>query len=73
MTALSECVSHMKETQKPICYITGKNKEQVANSVMWSMCKTGAFEVVYKTDPTDKHCMQQLNGLDGNSLISMTT
>lgn len=63
----------MKETQKPICYITGKNEEQVANSVMWSMCKTGAFEVVYKTDPTDKHCMQQLNGLDGNSLISMTT
>ncbi|KAG5205566.1 hypothetical protein MJG53_008973 [Ovis ammon polii x Ovis aries] len=32
MTSLSEYMSHMKETQKSICDITGESKEQVANS-----------------------------------------
>uniref|UniRef100_A0A8C6ABW3 Heat shock protein 90 n=1 Tax=Marmota marmota marmota TaxID=9994 RepID=A0A8C6ABW3_MARMA len=32
MTSLPEYVSHMKETQKSIYYITNENKEQVANS-----------------------------------------
>lgn len=73
MTSLSEYVSHMKETQKPICYITGEDKEQVANSVYVEHVQDCGFAVVYKTGPTDKYCMQQIKELDGNRLISMTT
>ncbi|EHH30562.1 hypothetical protein EGK_20295, partial [Macaca mulatta] len=32
MTSLSEYLSHMKEAQKSICYITGESKEQVDTS-----------------------------------------
>uniref|UniRef100_A0A8I3MWT2 Uncharacterized protein n=2 Tax=Canis lupus familiaris TaxID=9615 RepID=A0A8I3MWT2_CANLF len=59
MTSLSEYVSHMKETQKSIYYITGKCKEQVANSA-------------FVEQPIDEYCVQQLKEFDGKSLVSVT-
>ncbi|CAI9164371.1 unnamed protein product [Rangifer tarandus platyrhynchus] len=71
MTSLSEYVSHVKETQKSICYITGESKEEV-NSALWEhVCKRG-FEVVYMMEPSDEHCVQQLTEFDGKSLVSVT-
>ncbi|KAM6223875.1 serotransferrin [Rhynchocyon petersi] len=68
MMSLSEYVSHMKETQKPIYYITGESKEQVANSAFMERVR----EVVYMTEPIDEYCVQQLKEFDGKSLVSVT-
>ncbi|KAM7240488.1 hypothetical protein CapIbe_008394 [Capra ibex] len=72
MTSLSEYMSHMKETQKSICDITGESKEQVANSSFVECVWKQGFEVVYVMEPTDEHCVQQLKEFDGKSLVSMT-
>ncbi|KAM4853814.1 LOW QUALITY PROTEIN: heat shock protein HSP 90-beta-like [Thomomys bottae] len=64
MTALSEYVSRMKETQKPIYYITGESKEQVANSAFVEKVQKWGFEVGYMTEPIDEHCVQQLKEFD---------
>ena len=58
MTSLSEYVSHMKETQKSIYYITGESKEQVANSAFVERVRKRGFEVVYMTEPIDEYCVQ---------------
>uniref|UniRef100_A0A452VBA9 Uncharacterized protein n=1 Tax=Ursus maritimus TaxID=29073 RepID=A0A452VBA9_URSMA len=49
-------VSHMKETQKSICYITGESKEQVVNSAVVEQTQKQDFEV----------------GFDVKSLVSVT-
>ncbi|OWK02058.1 hypothetical protein Celaphus_00018969 [Cervus elaphus hippelaphus] len=72
MTSLLEYVSHVKETQKSICYITGESKEQVANSAFVAHVWKRGFEVVYMMEPIDEHCVQQLMEFDGKSLVSMT-
>ena len=71
MTSLSEYVSHVKETQKSICYITGESKEQV-NSALGEHVRKRGFEVVYMMEPIVEHCLQQLTEFDGKSLVSMT-
>nr|XP_054098637.1 heat shock protein HSP 90-beta-like [Callithrix jacchus] len=72
MTSRSEYVSHMKETQKSIYYITGESKEQVANSAFVARVRKQGFEVVYMTEPIDGYSVQQLKQFDGKSLASVT-
>ena len=60
ITSLSEYVSHMKETQKSIYYITGESKEQVANSAFVERVQKRGFEVLYMIEPIDEYCVQQL-------------
>ncbi|CAD7688008.1 unnamed protein product [Nyctereutes procyonoides] len=57
MTSLSEYVSHMKETQKPIYYITASAEMGLRGSM---------------TEPIDEYCVQQLKEFDGKSLVSVT-
>uniref|UniRef100_A0A2I2ZDS6 Histidine kinase/HSP90-like ATPase domain-containing protein n=1 Tax=Gorilla gorilla gorilla TaxID=9595 RepID=A0A2I2ZDS6_GORGO len=71
-TSLSEYVSHMKETQQSIYYITGESKEQVANSAFVERVRKRGFEVVYMTELIDEYCVQQLKEFDGKSLVSVT-
>ncbi|KAB0355747.1 hypothetical protein FD755_021688 [Muntiacus reevesi] len=71
MTSVPEYVSHVKETQKSICYITGESKGQVNSALVAHVWKHG-FEVVYMMEPIDEHCVQQLTEFDGKSLVSMT-
>ncbi|OWK60034.1 Heat shock cognate protein HSP 90-beta [Lonchura striata] len=71
MTLLSEYMSHMKENQKSI-YITGENKEQVANSAFVECARKRGFEVMYMTEPIDEYCVQQLKEFDGKTLVSVT-
>ncbi|XP_010579458.1 PREDICTED: heat shock protein HSP 90-beta isoform X1 [Haliaeetus leucocephalus] len=72
LTSLSEYVSHMKETQKSIYYITGESKEQVANSAFVERVRKRGFEVVYMMEPIDEYCVQQLKEFDGKTLVSVT-
>ncbi|XP_067005079.1 heat shock protein 83 [Anabrus simplex] len=72
MCSLKDYVGRMKENQKHIYYITGENKEQVANSSFVERVKKRGFEVVYMTEPIDEYVVQQLKEYDGKQLVSVT-
>nr|CAD7200368.1 unnamed protein product [Timema douglasi] len=67
-----EYVARMKENQKHIYYITGENKDQVANSSFVERVKKRGFEVVYMTEPIDEYVVQQMKEYDGKQLVSVT-
>ena len=69
MTYLSEYLSHLKKTQKFICYIIGENKEQVASAVFVEHVQKQDFEVVYVTEPINEYCMQRLKEYDRKRLV----
>uniref|UniRef100_A0A2I3SK69 Histidine kinase/HSP90-like ATPase domain-containing protein n=2 Tax=Pan TaxID=9596 RepID=A0A2I3SK69_PANTR len=64
--SVEEYVSHMKEIQKSIYYITGESKEQVANSAFVEQVWKRGFRVVYMIEPIDGY------EFDGKSLVSVT-
>ncbi|XP_033191926.1 heat shock protein 83 [Bombus vancouverensis nearcticus] len=70
--SLKDYVGRMKETQKHIYFITGENKEQVANSSFVERVKKRGFEVVYMTEPIDEYVVQQMKEFDGKQLVSVT-
>nr|WGV41501.1 Hsp83a [Arma chinensis] len=70
--SLKEYVARMKENQKHIYYITGENKDQVANSAFVERVKRRGFEVVYMTEPIDEYVVQQMKEYDGKQLVSVT-
>merc|ERR1719179_126664 len=70
--SLGDYVSRMKENQKDIYYITGENKEIVAQSAFVERLKKRGFEVVYMTEPIDEYVVQQLKEFDGKNLVSVT-
>ncbi|XP_034837037.1 heat shock protein 83 [Maniola hyperantus] len=70
--SLKEYVSRMKENQKHIYYITGENRDQVANSSFVERVKKRGYEVIYMTEPIDEYVVQQMKEYDGKSLISVT-
>jgi molecular chaperone HtpG len=72
MASLKDYVSRMKENQKDIYFITGENKDQVANSAFVERVKKRGFEVVYMTEPIDEYCVQQLKEYEGKKLVSVT-
>merc|ERR1712061_912006 len=63
--SLGDYVSRMKENQKDIYYITGENKEVVAQSAFVERLKKRGLEVVYMTEPIDEYVVQQ-------NLVSVT-
>ncbi|KAK9499974.1 hypothetical protein O3M35_002901 [Rhynocoris fuscipes] len=69
---LKDYVARMKDNQKHIYYITGENKEQVANSSFVERVKKRGFEVVYMTEPIDEYVVQQMKEFDGKQLVSVT-
>lgn len=70
--SLKEYVSRMKENQKHIYYITGENRDQVANSSFVERVKKRGYEVVYMTEPIDEYVVQQMREHDGKTLVSVT-
>ncbi|XP_022130990.1 heat shock protein 83 [Pieris rapae] len=70
--SLKEYVSRMKENQKHIYYITGENRDQVANSSFVERVKKRGYEVVYMTEPIDEYVVQQMREYDGMTLVSVT-
>ena len=69
---LNPCTFNLQENQKSIYYITGENKEAVANSAFVERVKKRGFEVIYMVDPIDEYCAQQLREYDGKTLVSVT-
>merc|ERR1712158_54059 len=70
--SLGDYVSRMKENQKDIYYITGENKEVVAQSSFVERLKKRGLEVVYMTEPIDEYVVQQLKEFEGKNLVSVT-
>merc|ERR1711974_547510 len=70
--SLGDYVSRMKENRKDIYYITGENKEVVAQSAFVERLKKRGLEVVYMTEPIDEYVVQQLKEYDGKNLVSVT-
>ncbi|RVE44923.1 hypothetical protein evm_010422 [Chilo suppressalis] len=70
--SFKEYVSRMKENQKHIYYITGENRDQVANSSFVERVKKRGYEVVYMTEPIDEYVVQQMREYDGATLVSVT-
>nr|ABY55234.1 Hsp90 [Mythimna separata] len=70
--SLKEYASRMKENQKHIYYITGENRDQVANSSFVERVKKRGYEVVYMTEPIDEYVVQQMREYDGKTLVSVT-
>ena len=72
MTSLKDYVSRMKENQKDIYYITGENKESLANSSFIEMLKKRGFEVLYMVEPIDEYAVTQMREYDGKKLVCVT-
>lgn len=72
MCSLKDYVGRMKDNQKHIYYITGENREHVANSAFVERVKRRGFEVVYMTEPIDEYVVQQMKEFDGKQLVSVT-
>ncbi|XP_070577330.1 LOW QUALITY PROTEIN: heat shock protein HSP 90-beta-like [Ptychodera flava] len=72
LTSLKDYVTRMKENQTHIYYITGENKEQVANSAFVERLRKRGYEVLYMIEPIDEYCVQQLKEYDGKTLTSVT-
>ncbi|XP_077285677.1 heat shock protein 83 [Arctopsyche grandis] len=70
--SLKEYATRMKANQKHIYFITGENKEQVANSSFVERVKKRGFEVIYMTEPIDEYVVQQMKEYDGKQLVSVT-
>jgi len=70
--SFKDYVGRMKENQKSIYFITGENKEAVANSAFVERVKKRGFEVIYMTEPIDEYVVQQLKEYDGKTLVSVT-
>merc|ERR1711990_1333188 len=64
--------SRMKENQKDIYYITGENREIVAQSAFVERLKKRGLEVIYMTEPIDEYVVQQMKEFDGKNLVSVT-
>lgn len=62
----------MQENQKDIYFITGENREQVANSAFVERVKKRGYEVIYMVEPIDEYCVQQLKEYDGKTLVSVS-
>ncbi|NIA18869.1 MAG: molecular chaperone HtpG [Xanthomonadaceae bacterium] len=71
LTTLKEYCSRMPEDQKEIYYITGSNREMLANSPHLEALKTKGYEVLLMTDPVDEWVLQGLTAYDEKSLKSV--
>merc|ERR1719229_1578905 len=70
--SFGDYVSRMKENQKDIYFITGENREVVAQSAFVERLKKRGLEVIYMTEPIDEYVVQQMKEFDGKNLVSVT-
>merc|ERR1711871_224083 len=71
-TSLEQYVSRMKDWQKSIYYISGKDMDEVKSSVFLERLRAKGLEVLFLTDPIDEYAIQNLTEFDGKKLQSVT-
>merc|ERR1711865_428505 len=71
-SSLEDYVGRMKEWQKSIYYISGKDMEEVKSSAFMERLQAKGLEVVFLTDPIDEYAIQNLTEFDGKKLQSVT-
>merc|ERR1712127_447582 len=71
-SSLEGYVGRMKEWQKSIYYISGKDMEEVKSSAFMERLQAKGLEVVFLTDPIDEYAIQNLTEFDGKKLQSVT-
>jgi len=65
---LDQYIETMKEGQDNIYFITGQNKQALANSPFIEKLKTDGYNVLYFIDPIDEYMVQSLNDYNGKKL-----
>lgn len=71
-SSLEQYVGRMKEWQKSIYYISGKDMEEVKSSAFLERLMAKGLEVIFLTDPIDEYAIQNLTEFDGKKLQSVT-
>merc|ERR1719223_986449 len=71
-TSLEQYVSRMKDWQKSIYYISGKDRDEVKSSAFLERLTKKGLEVLFLTDPIDEYAIQNLTEFDGKKLQSVT-
>jgi len=71
-TSLEQYVSRMKDWQKSIYYISGKDMDEVKSSAFLERLTKKGLEVLFLTDPIDEYAIQNLTEFDGKKLQSVT-
>ena len=71
LTTLKEYCSRMPEGQTEIYYITGSNRDMLANSPHLEALKNKGYEVLLMTDPVDEWVLQGLTTYDEKPLKSV--
>merc|ERR1719316_1720045 len=62
----------MKDWQKSIYYISGKDMDEVKSSAFLERLRAKGLEVLFLTDPIDEYAIQNLTEFDGKKLQSVT-
>merc|ERR1711968_400375 len=71
-TSLEQYVGRMKDWQKSIYYISGKDMDEVKSSAFLERLRAKGLEVLFLTDPIDEYAIQNLTEFDGKKLQSVT-
>ena len=69
---LDQYIETMKEGQDNIYFITGQNKQALANSPFIEKLKTDGYNVLYFIDPIDEYMVQSLNDYNGKKLMDVS-
>jgi molecular chaperone HtpG len=70
-TTLKDYVNGMPESQEKIYFLTGTDREALANSPYLEAAKGRGFEVLLLTDPIDEWLVQDLREYDGKQLQAL--
>merc|ERR1719313_2104465 len=71
-TSLEQYVSRMKDWQKSIYYISGKDMDEGKSSAFLERLRAKGLEVLFLTEPIDEYAIQNLTEFDGKKLQSVT-
>lgn len=72
LTSLADYVSRLKDGQEAIYYITGDDRDKLAQSPHLEGFKAKGIEVLLLSDPVDEFWLQHVTEFDGKALKSIT-